>query len=151
MRIPILPSRMNTRPSNKDKHPGIVDLAPDKKPCRTEEEAAQARQEAEKRKEQRTKVLKDAASIEDGLVREDEQRERERTRSKASDASKNAIDDTNAVTAKHGQYSINISTHTAPIIAAASTKSKKKAQNEPSKFLIMLSYKTELLTIYRYS
>ena len=95
---------MNTHPSNKDKHLGIIDLAPDKKPHHTEEEAAQARQEAEKRKEQCTKVLKDAASIEDGLVHEDKQREHERMCRAASDASVNAINNTNAVTTKHSQY-----------------------------------------------
>jgi predicted aconitase len=71
--------RMNTRPSNKDKHPGLVLLG---NPRRTSEEANQLREEVEKQREAEerrlTEAIESVAQIEDKRREQEEALELER-------------------------------------------------------------------------
>ena len=81
--IPVisLPTYMNTRAGNKNKHPGIVDLPQSQR--RDPEQVARTRQEAKEAAMQRTKNMSLIAGLEDTYVREDEQREAARIADRA--------------------------------------------------------------------
>jgi hypothetical protein len=72
--LPLLPSKMATHPSNKDKHPGDI-VKP--KPCRTSKEATHVKEAAAVKQiaeaESRVKNLQALAQLEDRLRLEDEE------------------------------------------------------------------------------